>query len=223
MGRVALAFRRADFRKPDDTRDRQLRQSRGGVPETCAFYFSPTANRERKVPPIRATRPDQGEFLPYYSRYTDLVGEGDVLVTLASQMKETQKLLRGLRPSMAQHRYAPDKWTVNQTIGHVIDAERIFTARALRFARNDSQALPGFEQDPYVRNATFDAYPLAELAAELEVVRQATIFLFSHLDEAAWMRRGVASGAEVSVRALAYITAGHELHHRQILETRYLR
>jgi uncharacterized damage-inducible protein DinB len=137
-------------------------------------------------------------------------------------MKETQALLRGLPPSMAKHRYAPDKWTVNQTIGHVIDAERIFTARALRFSRNDSQPLPGFEQNPYVENATFDAYPLADLAAELDAVRQATVFLFSHLDEAAWMRKGVASGAEVTVRALAYITAGHELHHRQILKTRYL-
>jgi DinB family protein len=175
------------------------------------------------VPAARATKPDQSEFLPYYARYTDLVGEGDVVATLAAQMKETQALLHGLPPAMATHSYAPGKWTVNQMIGHVIDAERIFTGRALRFARSDSQPLPGFEQDPYVNNANFNAYPLAELAAELDAVRQATIFLFSHLDEAAWMRRGVASGAEVSVRALAYITAGHELHHRQLLKTKYVR
>jgi hypothetical protein len=175
------------------------------------------------VSSARTTKPDQSEFLPYYARYTDLVGEGDVLVTLAAQMKETQTLLRGLPPSMATYRYAPDKWTVNEMVGHVIDAERIFSARALRFARNDSKPLPGFEQNDYVMNATFDAYPLAELVAELDVVRQATLFLFSHLDEAAWTRRGVASGAEVTVRALAYIIAGHELHHRQLLQTRYMR
>ena len=107
-------------------------------------------------------------------------------------------------------------------IGHLIDSERIFAARALRFARNDPAPLPGFEQDDYVRNSTFDAYPLSELASELEIVRQSTIFLFRHIDEQAWTRRGVANNAEVSVRALAYIIAGHELHHREVLRSRYL-
>jgi len=104
----------------------------------------------------------------------------------------------------------------------MIDSERLFTNRALRFARNDATPIPGFEQDDYVRNSTYDAYPLAELADEFEAVRRATIFLFRHMDEEAWTRRGIANNAEVSVRALAYIIAGHELHHREILETRYL-
>jgi uncharacterized damage-inducible protein DinB len=137
-------------------------------------------------------------------------------------MRETQSLLRSIAPAMATHRYAPGKWTVNEVIGHVIDAERIFATRALRFARGDQQPLPGFEQDDYVRAAKSDGYPLAELASELDVLRQATIFFFRHLDEEAWMRKGIASGAEVTVRALAYIIAGHELHHRQLLRTRYL-
>ena len=107
-------------------------------------------------------------------------------------------------------------------IGHLIDSERIFAARALRFARNDPAPLPGFEQDDYVRNSTFDGYPLSELASELEIVRQSTILLFRHIDEQAWTRRGVANNAEVSVRALAYIIAGHELHHREVLRSRYL-
>jgi hypothetical protein len=107
-------------------------------------------------------------------------------------------------------------------VGHLIDSERIFTGRALRFARNDATPIPGFEQDDYVRNATFDAYPLSELAAEFEAVRKCTLFLFRHMDEEAWIRRGVANNAEVSVRALAYIIAGHELHHREILSARYL-
>jgi uncharacterized damage-inducible protein DinB len=175
------------------------------------------------VAPARTTKPEKSEHLPYYGRYIDLVADGDIVRTLASQMKETEALLLGLPASMATHRYAPGKWSVNETIGHIGDAERIFTARALRFARNDSQSLPGFEQDDYVRNASFDAYPLAELASELVAIRQATIYLFKHLDETAWMKKGVASGGEVTVRALAFIAAGHELHHREILRTRYLR
>jgi hypothetical protein len=169
-----------------------------------------------------ATKPAKSEFLPYYDRYISLVPDGDVISTLATQINETQALLRGLPASVATYRYAPDKWSVNELIGHIIDSERIFAGRAMRFARNDPAPLPGFEQDDYVRNANFDAYPLADVAAELEAVRQSTIFLFRHMDEQAWTRRGVANNAEVSVRALAYIIAGHELHHREVLRARYL-
>ena len=168
------------------------------------------------------TKPAKSEFLPFYERYIALVPDGDVISTLASQLTETQSLLRVLPASVATYRYAPDKWSVNEVVGHMIDSERIFAERALRFARNDATPIPGFEQDDYVRNATFDAYPLSELASELETVRQSTIFFFRHLDEEAWTRRGQANNAEVSVRALAYIIAGHELHHCEILKTRYL-
>lgn len=172
--------------------------------------------------PARATKPNASEYLPYYGRYVDLVPDGDIIETLVRQMKETQQLLGGLSPSIGTHRYAPDKWTVNEMIGHLSDTERIFTARALRFARNDSQPLPGFEQDDYVRNSSFNDYPLAELTAGFASVRQSTIYLFRHLGEDAWMRKGIASGAEVTVRALAFITAGHELHHQKILRSKYL-
>jgi len=150
------------------------------------------------------------------------VGSGDVIATLSRQMAETQALLRSLPASVSAYRYAPDKWSVNQLIGHLTDSERIFAARALRFARSDPTPLPGFEQDDYVSNSSFDSYPLSELASGLKSVRESTVFLFKHLEEDAWMRRGVANGAEVSVRALAYIIAGHELHHREILRARYL-
>ena len=169
-----------------------------------------------------AIRPATGEYLPYYSKYIDRVPEGDVLSTLSQQIGETLALLRELPESVATYRYAPDKWSVNQMVGHVIDTEKIFAYRALRFARADTTPLAGFEQDDYVRNSTFDFYPLAELASELEVVRRSTLYFFRHIDEEAWGRRGVASNAEVSVRALAFIIAGHELHHREILRTRYL-
>lgn len=179
-----------------------------------AGEFALTTSRERK--------PEPSEYLPYYGAYIALVPEGDVLSTLASQMNETQALIRGLPSGVATYRYAPGKWSVNEVLGHVLDSERIFAERALRFARNDSTPLPGFEQDDYVRNASFEAYALADLATEFESVRRSTVSLFQHLDEAAWMRRGIANGAEVSVRALAYIIAGHELHHREILRSRYL-
>jgi hypothetical protein len=169
-----------------------------------------------------ATRPAASEYLPYYERYIGLVPEGDVVATLVNQMIETQSLLRALPASVATYRYAPEKWSVNELVGHMIDSERIFTSRALRFARNDPAPMPSFDQNDYVRNARFDSYPLADLASELEAVRHATIFLFRHMDEQAWSRRGIANNAEVSVRALAYIVAGHELHHREILSARYL-
>lgn len=171
---------------------------------------------------VRTTKPEPTEFRAYYARYIEQVASGDILTTLAKQMEATQTLLRGLPPTIATHSYAPGKWTVNEVVGHVLDAERIFSSRALRFARNDPQPLPGFEQDDYVKNSTFNYYPLSELASELASVRQSTIGLFKHLDDDAWLRRGVASDAEVTVRALAYIIAGHELHHRHILGTKYL-
>ena len=167
-------------------------------------------------------RPANDEYLPYYSRYIERVPDGDVLSTLSQQISETIALLRGLPESVANYRYAADKWSVNELVGHLIDSERIFGNRALRFARGDATPIPGFEQDDYVRGATFNAYPLSELASELHVVRQSTLYFFRHLDDDAWARRGVANNAEVSVRALAYIIAGHELHHREILRTRYL-
>jgi uncharacterized damage-inducible protein DinB len=167
-------------------------------------------------------KPEAGEFLPYYGGYIDLVAPGDIILALARQMPETQALLQALPASVGRYRYAPDKWSVNEMVGHVIDAERIFTARALRFSRADPTPLPSFEQDDYVRNASFDEFPLAELASELESLRRSTVLFFTHLSDDAWMRRGTASGAIVTVRALAYIIAGHELHHREMLTTRYL-
>ena len=162
---------------------------------------------------VTATRPAKSEYLPFYERYIALVPDGDVVSTLTMQIGETLALLRSLPASVSTYRYAPDKWSVNQLVGHVIDSEKLFANRALRFSRNDPTPIPG---------STFDAYPLGELASELEVVRQSTIFQLKHMDDQAWTRRGVANNAEVSVRALAYIIAGHELHHREILRARYL-
>lgn len=168
------------------------------------------------------SKPDAAEYAPYYGKYIALVPDGDVVGTLRGQLAETLALLSGIDEARAAHRYAPDKWSVKELVGHVIDTERIFAYRALRFARNDATPLAGYEQDDYIRGGSFDDYQLGELAEEFAHVRRANLALFEHLNAEAWMRMGVASDNPVSVRALAYILAGHELHHMQILRTKYL-
>lgn len=166
--------------------------------------------------------PQATEYAPYYGRYISLVPSGDILATLSEQTDSTLRLLRGIDEDKAGWRYAPDKWSIKELVGHVIDGERIFAYRALRFARNDQTELPGFEQDDYVHHAGFDAVPFEELVQEFELVRGATLLMFKHLDAEAWQRRGIASNSEVSVRAICYIIAGHERHHMEILRARYL-
>jgi hypothetical protein len=166
-------------------------------------------------------RPAPGDYAPYSEQYVLLVTGDDILDTLKSQLKQTATLFSGRSERDGNFRYAPDKWTVKEALGHVADAERIFAYRAMRFARGDQTPLSGFEQDDYVRGARFGARKLADVVEEYADVRQASLALFRSLDEAAWQRRGVANNNPVTVLALAYLIAGHELHHRKILEERY--
>jgi hypothetical protein len=167
-------------------------------------------------------RPGPDEYAPYYEKYVGRVASDDVVRTLGAQIETTLAFLQVVSTEDSLRRYAPGKWSVREVVGHMIDTERIFAYRALRFARNDRTELPGFEQDDYMPAARFDERLWHDLLAELEFVRGANILMFRGLDEAAWLRRGVASGCEMSVRALAYSIAGHELHHMEILRTRYL-
>jgi hypothetical protein len=131
------------------------------------------------------------------------------------------KLLCGKDEAEGEFRYSPEKWSAKEVVGHVCDTERVFAYRALRISRADATPMEGFEQDDYVRNGPFARVPLAEIIEDYIAVRRATITLLRNLDEAAWARRGVANKNEVTVRAIAYIIAGHELHHRQILQEKY--
>jgi uncharacterized damage-inducible protein DinB len=169
-----------------------------------------------------ATKPALTEHAPEFSNFVALVGEGDIIQTLERQIENSLSLLRTIPSDKANFRYAPEKWSVKELLGHLIDSERIFSYRALRFARNDQTPLPGYEQNDYVRNADFDNRDLGEMAEEFATVRRATVQLFRPLNETEWMRRGKANENDVSVRALAYIIAGHELHHMEVLRTRYL-
>ena len=166
-------------------------------------------------------RPEPGEFAPYYERYISLVSGTDILGTLDAQRRQTLLLLSGRDDRDGEYRYAPGKWSAKEALGHVCDTERVFAYRALRIARGDQTPLAGFEQDDYVKNGPFAKAPMEEIIEDYIAVRRASITLFRNLDEAAWVRRGVANNNEVSVRALAYIIAGHELHHRRILEEKY--
>lgn len=174
------------------------------------------------MPSALSERPDTSEYAPYYSGYVAHVPEGNVLELLAAQITDTAALLRSAGEALAGHRYAPGKWSIREVVGHVCDTERIMAYRALRIARADPTPLPGFEQDDYVAAARFEARTLSDLVAELESVRAATLSLLRGLDDAALRRRGVASGCDVSARALVFIIAGHERHHMSVLRSRYL-
>jgi hypothetical protein len=168
-------------------------------------------------------RPRPGEYLPYYDRYISLVAGDDILATLDEQRRQTVLLLSGRTEADGNLRYAPDKWSLKEVLGHLSDTERIMGYRALRIGRGDPTPIEGFEQDDYVRNGPFVRRLLSDLIEEYIAVRRGTLSLFRNLDEAAWSRRGVANHNEVTVRALAYIIAGHELHHRRMLEEKYLK
>jgi uncharacterized damage-inducible protein DinB len=170
-----------------------------------------------------ATKPAPTEHAPEFLDYVALVAEGDIIETLERQIENSLSLLRTIPSDKANFRYAPDKWSVKQLLGHLIDSERIISYRALCFARNDQTPLPGYEQNDYVREADFDSRNLAEMVEEYATVRRATIQLFRPLNETEWLRRGKANENDVSVRALAYIIAGHELHHMGVLRSRYLK
>ena len=170
---------------------------------------------------LTIARPEPGEYAPYYDRYISLVPGSDILAALDSQRRQMLILLCGRDDADGDFRYTPDKWSAKEVLGHVCDSERIFAYRALRIARADRTPMEGFEQDDYVKFGPFGQRSLASLVEEFDSVRKASIALFRGLDEPAWTRRGVANKNEVSVRGLAYIVAGHEVHHRRILEEKY--
>lgn len=169
---------------------------------------------------LRIPKPQADEYLAYYGKYIALVGD-DALSAMRMQAAGTPRLLQGVTESKAMFRYGPGKWSVKEVLGHVTDAERVFGHRALRFARADRTPLPGFDENAWVPAGGFDRHTFVDLVAEYQAVRSATLSLFGSFDEAALVRRGPANNAEVSVRALAHIIAGHELHHIGLLKERY--
>ena len=167
-----------------------------------------------------AERPGDGDLAAYYRRYTDAVPDGDLLETLRAQGAETAALLRS-HPARADHAYAPGKWTVKEVVAHVIDTERIFGVRALRLGRGDSTPLPGYDQDPYVAALDLRGQTLDDLASEFERLRASTLDLLVSIAGPALDAVGTVSGGPMTARAAAWVIAGHERHHVQVLRERY--
>ncbi|HUJ22817.1 MAG TPA: DinB family protein [Bryobacteraceae bacterium] len=167
-------------------------------------------------------RPERNEAAPYYFTYIDRITSDDVVGQLELQLEETPAFLRGISEQKSLHRYAADKWSIRQVVNHITDTERAFAFRALWFARNFDTPLPSYDQNISADAARADEFSWASHIEDFRAVRLATITLFRNLPAGAWMRTGIASGNPFTVHALAYIIAGHVVHHRAILEERYL-
>jgi hypothetical protein len=168
-------------------------------------------------------RPDTTEYADFYAGYIAHVPDGDIVAILATQLEDTRALLSGLDDQRALHAYATGKWSIKEVVGHVADAERVLAYRALRIARADTTPLAGYDENAWVPPARANSRPLLSLIEELAAVRGASVALFAGLPRDCWTRTGTANGVPVSVRALAWMIAGHELHHREIVAQRYLR
>ena len=203
---------------------RHLRRRPRGAERLAFQYLAKARAATFAAMPATATldRPAAGTYQPYAQGYIDLVSPGaDPLTLLRQQPAELHRDLVRLTEAQALMRYAPGKWTPKEMLLHIIDTERIFTYRALRFARGDSQSLPGFDENEYAASSEANDHPMSELLTEYHAVRAATLAFFSRLTPAQLDRVGLANGAPTSVRALVFITAGHERHHLGILRERY--
>lgn len=166
--------------------------------------------------------PERSEAAPYYFTYIDRITNPDIVRELQTQLADLPKFLSGISEEKSLYRYATDKWTIRQVLSHINDTERAFAFRALWFARNFDTPLPSFDQNIAVDASGANAYSWASHIGDFQAVRSATLSLFRNLPAQAWMKQGTASGNPFTVRALAYIIAGHVVHHKSILETRYL-
>ncbi len=171
----------------------------------------------------RIPKPNPGEFAPYASMYIDLLpNDGRVLNHLKDNFETVKRFIYDLPGAKLLYRYVEGKWTIKEILVHIADDERIYAYRALRFARNDTTDLPGFEQDDYTKYAFANSRELDNIFEEYEAVRNSTITLFNGLDDSVFENAGKADGNIMSVRAAAYHIAGHELHHLNIIKERYL-
>ena len=168
------------------------------------------------------TRPQASEAASYYSRYIDLITSDDIVPVFKEQMGHTVQFLEAISEEQSLHAYAPGKWTMREVLNHVNDGERLFLWRAFWFARGFQDPLPSFDQNVAVEFAHGNESSWAQLVEEFKTVRSATISFFDNMPDEAWSRTGVASDNPVSVRALAYIIAGHVVHHTKVLREKYL-
>jgi hypothetical protein len=167
-------------------------------------------------------RPAATEYALDYQGYIDQISETEILQVLRSQMDDLDVLMDRVAPENETYRYAPDKWSIREMVGHLIDGERVFGFRAFCIARGEQQNLPGFDQDEYLATAPYNNIELEDLLSELRLIRLGNIAMFRTLDEQSWDRTGTANANQISVRAIAFIMAGHVRHHMKVLRERYL-
>jgi hypothetical protein len=165
--------------------------------------------------------PEPHEHAPHHRKYLDLVS-APILAVLRDQRQEVARVLLAVPEAAAGHRYAPGKWTIREVVGHLSDAERVYVYRALAISRGDGAALPKYDPDAYVAGADFDARSIRSLVTEFLAVREATLQFFENAPAEAWSRSGIMGGSPLSVRALAWIAAGHVRQHLDVLHGRYL-
>ncbi len=167
-------------------------------------------------------RPEPSEHNEYYGLYIGKVPEGNIISILDQQLAQTLDTLSNLPPERADYAYEPGKWTIKEVMGHLIDTERVFAYRALHFARKDPAPMPSLEQDDWAGASNASTRSLEDLLEDFAAVRKSNIALFKSFSDETWMRRGTASGFEFTVRTFPYIIVGHEIHHRLLLQERYL-
>lgn len=171
---------------------------------------------------IEVERPGAGEFDPAFDGYVGHLADGEsVIEVLTDQVEQVSVQFEGTAEARGDYRYAPGKWSLKEVIGHLSDTERVFAYRALRVGRGDATALTGFDDQTYVAEMMAESRSLSDVTDEWKAVRKATLCLFMGFPAAAWLRRGTASGHPISVRALAYVIAGHTRHHLEVIDARY--
>jgi hypothetical protein len=167
-------------------------------------------------------RPETTEYDPYYERYVSLVADSDIIDVLGSQPTRLQDIFTAMPEEKGEFRYSDGKWSIKELLGHLIDGERMFAYRLFRISRGDETPIEGFEQDGYIENALSNQRSFADLLEEFSLLRRANMIFFKNMTDDAWLRVGTANNVKISVRALAYIMAGHVEHHLGILRERYL-
>ena len=167
-------------------------------------------------------RPEVSEFSEFYLTYVNSVPDGDLLKILKENLEKTTAVAEGLSEKAGQSRYAPGKWSIKEVLGHMTDTERIMSYRLLRIGRGDRTPLAGFNENDYIDASNFDRLSIQQIIEDFTAVRKATITLINNMPEEAWENIGVANNNETTTRALAYIIAGHALHHLKIINERYL-
>jgi uncharacterized damage-inducible protein DinB len=205
---------------PESPADRLLERASAGLSGRRPAGRETTGNDGCGM--IATQRPDPSECAPYYRQYVELVPEGNIIDILETQLADTLLMLGDLPESRAGFRYEEGKWSLKEVLGHLVDSERIFAARALSFSRGETQPLPGFEQDDYVARGEFDARPLKSILGEYESLRLANLAFFQSFNDAMLLRAGTANGTPFTVRSVLFVLAGHELHHLKVIRERYL-